>query len=206
MRTFEWKQQPNLNFLAHIYLSFDDQPVAIGNFIADHIRGKQYRKFPEDVQKGILLHRAIDTYTDAHPITRTSTRRLHDNYHHYSPVIVDIYYDHFLARRWERYSQKPLEDYVEDFYTLLQEEFHQLPSGVQRMVPYMVSDNWLLSYASLEGIARVLEGMNRRTALKSNMHMAINDLVEHYDAFEAEFHEFFDELIRFSKHKLASLS
>jgi len=89
-----------MNFLAHIYLSFDDDEITIGNFIADSIRGNKYKHLPERVQKGIFLHREIDTYTDAHSIVRKSTKRLHKNYSHYSGIIVDIFYDHYLAKNW----------------------------------------------------------------------------------------------------------
>ena len=88
-----------MNYLAHIHLSGDDELVTIGNFIADGIKGKNYKKFPKAIQTGILLHRKIDSFTDTHPIVRTSTSRLHENYGHYSGVIVDILYDHFLAKK-----------------------------------------------------------------------------------------------------------
>ena len=90
-----------MNFLAHIYLSFGDDEITLGNFFADHIRGNKFKHFPEKIQKGIVLHREIDTYTDAHPIAKQSSRRLHANYSHYSRVIVDIFYDHFLAKNWK---------------------------------------------------------------------------------------------------------
>ena len=84
-----------MNFLAHIYLSGDNDLIKIGNFMADGIRGRQYEKYPLEIQKGIILHRAIDTFTDAHPIFRQSTKRLHQNYHHYAGVIVDVFYELF---------------------------------------------------------------------------------------------------------------
>jgi len=112
-----------MNFLAHIYLSGDNKDITIGNFIADGIRGNDYKKLPKDIQTGILLHRRIDTFTDAHKIVRQSTKRLHKNYSHYSGVIVDILYDHFLAKNWKKYSDIPLATYVDDFYSLLEDNF-----------------------------------------------------------------------------------
>lgn len=194
-----------MNFLAHIYLSGDNEQIKIGNFIADGIRGKKYKAFPEEIQKGILLHREIDTYTDAHPIFRQSTKRLHKNYSHYSGVIVDILYDHFLAKNWKTYSEVPLKDYINGFYDLLNENFDILPERTQRMVPYMIADNWLKSYATIEGIGEVLYRMNLRTKNKSKMNLAVGDLKEFYTEFEAEFTSFFEELRIFSKHKLLSL-
>ncbi len=195
-----------MNFLAHIYLSGEDELVTIGNFMADGIRGKQYKKYPEKIQTGILLHRAIDTYTDAHPTVRRSTKRLHKNYSHYSGIIVDILYDHFLAKNWKVYSGIPLADYVDRFYDSLEEHFELLPVRIQKMMPYMIADNWLLSYASIDGIAKVLEGMNRRTKNKSKMNNAVNELAEYYQEFEEEFTMFFNDLIDYSQLKLKELS
>lgn len=194
-----------MNFLAHIYLSFDDQEITLGNFFADHIRGNKFKHYPEKIQKGILLHREIDTFTDSHPIAKQSSKRLHKNYSHYSRVIVDIFYDHFLAKNWSVYSEVPLEKYVENFYDLLEANYEILPLGTQRMMPYMIADNWLYNYSNLDGISRVLNGMNRRTKNKSKMNFAIVDLEQNYDAFEQEFTEFFTELITFSRQKLNAL-
>lgn len=194
-----------MNFLAHIYLSGGNPPIIIGNFIADSIRGKKYLTYPTEIQRGILLHRHIDTFTDAHPIVRKSTKKLHKNYGHYSGVIVDIFYDHFLAKNWKDYCEKPLEIYVDEFYDLLGEYYGILPINVKRLMPYMIADNWLFNYSTLKGISRVLDGMNRRTKNKSKMNFAIIELEEHYKEFEAEFTAFFDELITFSKQKLISL-
>lgn len=176
-----------MNFLAHIYLSGDSDAVTIGNFIADGIRGKDYKKYPEGIQKGILLHRAIDSFTDAHKTVRQSTKRLHKNYGHYSGVIVDILYDHFLAKNWSQYSNIPLEQYVEKFYDILEDHYEVLPLRIKRMMAYMIPNNWLLSYASIDGITRVLAGMNRRTQNRSKMNLAVNELEEFYEEFENEF-------------------
>ena len=194
-----------MNFLAHIYLSFGNDEVTIGNFIADRIRGKHYGHFSEGIQKGIILHRAIDTYTDTHAIPRRSSKRLHKNYSHYSRVIVDIYYDHFLAKNWKDYSDVPLTRFVAGFYDLLERRYEILPLGIQRMMPYMIADNWLVNYAELEGIERVLHGMNRRTNNRSKMNLAIADLEAHYGEFENEFQLFFKELITFSREKFNAL-
>lgn len=194
-----------MNFLAHIYLSFNDKEITIGNFIADSIRGNKFEHLPTRIQKGIKLHRFIDTYTDTHDIPKISSKRLHANYSHYSRVIVDIYYDHFLAKNWSKYSDTPLDIFVDNFYDLLEDNYKILPDGVKRMMPYMIADNWIYNYSKMDGIARVLNGMNRRTKNKSKMNFAILDLEEHYDAFEEEFSDFFEELITFSKHKLISL-
>ena len=194
-----------MNFLAHIYLSGDDEGVIIGNFIADGIKGKKYEIYPTSIKKGILLHRAIDSYTDKHPIVKQSTARLHKNYGHYSGVIVDILYDHFLAKNWKKYHITPLSTYVDNFYEVLRKNYEILPIRIQRMMPIMISQNWLLSYASTEGIATILSQMNIRTKGKSKMNLAILELETYYEDFEEEFEIFFSELISYSKNKLNQL-
>ena len=195
-----------MNFLAHIYLSGDNEGVTIGNFIADGIKGKKYTKYPIEIQKGILLHRGIDSFTDQHPTVRKSTKRLHKSYGHYSGVIVDILYDHFLAKNWKNYHAQPLDEYVQDFYTMLRKDFEVLPSRIQRMMPYMISDNWLLSYATVSGISKILVQMNYRTKNVSKMNFAVIELEEYYNEFEEEFASFFTELQAFSKNKLLELN
>jgi acyl carrier protein phosphodiesterase len=194
-----------MNFLAHIYLSGDDELLTIGNFVADGIRGNKYKLYPEKIQAGILLHRAIDTFTDAHPIFRQSTKRLHKNYGHYSGVIVDIFYDHFLAKNWKHYSNIPLAKYIDHFYQSLNDNFEILPDRFKHLAPLMIEGNWLLSYAKIEGIQQVLNGMNRRTKGKSKMNEATKELKEYYSEFEHEFTMFFEELRAYSNSKLIEL-
>jgi len=193
-----------MNFLAHIYLSGDNDELKIGNFVADGIHGKPH-DFPPGVQKGIVLHRAIDSYTDAHPIFRQGTKRLHANYHHYAGVIMDIFYDHFLAKNWADYSTVPLEDFATGFYKLLDENYDILPERSKGMMPHMTKFNWLVTYASMEGIARTLTQMDQRTKNASNMRYSIKELEEYYEVFETEFTQFFIEIQAFVKEKTATL-
>lgn len=190
-----------MNFLAHIYLSGDNKLLTIGNFVADGVRGNKYKLYPIEIQAGIKLHRQIDTFTDAHPIFRQCTKRLHKGYSHYSGVIVDIFFDHFLAKNWKNYSDVPLADYIDDFYKSLTENTAIIPPRFQKLTPYMIEGNWLLSYATVEGIQIVLNGMNHRTKGRSKMNEATKELQEHYDAFENDFTLFFEELIEFSTMK-----
>ncbi|WP_424493716.1 ACP phosphodiesterase [Salinimicrobium sp. GXAS 041] len=194
-----------MNFLAHIYLSGQDEELIIGNFIADSIKGKKYLEYPEGIQKGIILHRAIDYYTDTHPIVKKSTSRLFSKYSHYSSVIVDILYDHFLAHNWQEYSKVPLDVFVERFYALLKANIDVLPKNVQQFLPFMIRDNWLLSYASIEGIGRILQQMNERTNKISKMNFAVNELQMHYGDFEKEFRLFFEDLQIFATAKIKEL-
>ncbi|UGS22752.1 acyl carrier protein phosphodiesterase [Flavobacterium channae] len=195
-----------MNFLAHIYLSGDDDFVKIGNFMADSIRGTQYLEYPNDIQKGVLLHRHIDSFTDSHPIYRKSKHRLHEKYGHYSGVIMDIAYDHFLAKNWKRYSDIPLELYADDFYKLAQKHYDILTDRVKGMLPYMIGRNWLVSYATIAGLEMILFQMDYRTKHRVHMQEAITEIQEFYEDFESEFFLFFDELMLSCELKLNDLN
>lgn len=194
-----------MNYLAHIYLSGENEELKIGNFIADSIRGNKFTHFPKKVQEGIILHRHLDTFTDTHPTVRKSTHRLFQPYSHYSTVIVDILYDHFLAKNWVKYSDLPLYDYTQEFYKLLQENFEMLPSKVQNFLPYMIKDNWLYNYASIDGIGKILFQMDHRTKNKSRMQYATKELQLYYQLFEMEFTSFFEEIIKYSTEEIQQL-
>ena len=173
--------------------------------MADGVRGKQYENFPREIQKGILLHRAIDTFTDAHHLFRQSTKKLHSRYHHYSGVIVDMYYDHFLAKNWTYYHSESLTNYAANFYQSLTDNFPQLTPKTQNLLPYMVEYNWLVNYQSIPGLERILSQMDQRTKNQSLMRFATEELVSHYDEFESEFALFYKEVQQFSNNKLNEL-
>lgn len=194
-----------MNYLAHIYLSGDDDKIKIGNFIADSVKGKKFLDYPDGIRNGIILHRAIDSYTDVHLLFRQSSHRLFPIYSHYSTVIVDIFYDHFLAANWSNYSSIPLVNYVDDFYVLLEANFELLPQNVKLFLPYMIRDNWLASYASIDGIEKILTQMNRRTKNRSKMNLAIKELELYYEDFENEFLLFFEELKQFASKQILTL-
>lgn len=184
----------NMNFLAHIYLSGNDPLLQIGNFIADRVRGKAYIDFPFGIQNGILLHREIDSYTDFHSVFRESKKKLVPRYNHYSGVLVDMFYDHFLAKNWNMYSNKPLEEYVRDFYVLLESHYEILPIAIQKMMPIMTMENWLVKYRSIDGLRYILKQMDSRTDYTSKMQFATDELEIYYEDFQAEFTFFFEEI------------
>ena len=173
--------------------------------MADSIRGQHYLEYPDEVRNGILLHRAIDTFTDAHPVYRKSKHRLHEKYGHYSGVIMDIVYDHYLARNWAKYSDETLEDYAASFYELLQDNYDILTEKTKDMMPYMISRNWLVSYSSLEGLQMILFQMDHRTKNRVAMHEAVVEVREFYGEFEEEFFLFFEELELHCIEKLKEL-
>lgn len=194
-----------MNFLAHIYLSGDNDLIKIGNFMADGIRGKQFETYPLEIQKGIILHRFIDTYTDAHPVFRKSTKRLHERYHHYAGVIIDVFYDHFLAKNWNNYSDESLADFTDRFYQSLRDNHDFLSERTKGMMPYMIEFNWLVSYQTVEGISRILTQMDSRTKNESKMRFSPNELIEYYSEFEQEFTTFFEDIRIESRQKLELL-
>ncbi len=195
-----------MNFLAHIYLSSDDELVKIGNFMADSIRGSQYLEYPNAIQKGILLHRHIDSFTDTHPIYRKSKHRLHEKYGHYSGVIMDIAYDHFLAKNWSKYSNEKLEDYAANFYHLAQNNYDLLTERIKKMLPYMIGLNWFVCYASISGLEMILFQMDYKTKHRVHMQEAIVEIQDFYSEFESEFFLFFDELVISCEQKLKELN
>ena len=178
----------------------------IGNFIADHIRGNNFSHFSKEIQQGILLHREIDTFTDAHKIVRKSKRRLHERYRHYDGVIIDIFYDYFLAKNWSEYSAIPLNIYTNSINKLFDKKSPELPEKSQQFIKYMIEYNILFNYQYHEGIEKVLNGMNRRTKGKSQMNLAIVDLKELQQEFEEDFTLFFNDLIAFTNQKLKELN
>lgn len=185
-----------MNFLAHLYLSGPNRDVLIGNFIGDFVKGKNaMATLPLNVQHGITLHRLIDAFTDKHPVVDQSKSRLRPKYRHYAGVIVDVFYDHFLALSWNDYSNSFLPDFAEACYQTIEKSLHNLPEEVNFMLPYMMKGNWLVNYAQVKGINNALTGMSRRTKFQSKMEEAANDLVQHHTAFKEEFTLFFPELV-----------
>ncbi len=194
-----------MNFLAHLYLSGDNTSVMLGNFIGDFVKGKNLiEKVGPEMAKGIELHREIDFFTDQHPIVRESKKRLRPKYRHYSGVIVDVFYDHYLAKNWKDYHHQLLPDYADRVYNLIQKNNALLPERVNMMMPYMIKGNWLVNYATLDGIHRTLSGMTRRTPYESKMDESISDLTENYEEFKTEFITFFPELRKHCKDWLGS--
>ncbi|HEX8516956.1 MAG TPA: ACP phosphodiesterase [Bacteroidia bacterium] len=192
-----------MNFLSHLYLSGDSEGLLIGNYIADSVKGSDYKNYPEEIRKGILLHRKIDTYTDCHPVVEESKQRLRPRYRKYAGVITDVYYDHFLASNWEEYSSETLWDYTQRIYAIIQKNHSILPEKSVHFTQYMLRYNILEAYSRLQGIEQVLTGMSQRTKFQSNMEHAAHELKEHYTLFEDEFKRFFPELRQFVKDEIA---
>jgi acyl carrier protein phosphodiesterase len=192
-----------MNFLAHIYLSGQNPKIMVGNFIGDFVKGRNLmEQFEPDIVKGIELHRSIDDFTDHHPVVLKSKVRLRAKYRHFAPVIVDIFYDHFLARYWKNFHSRSLEEFTIVSYAIIQSEWSILPAGVRQMLPYMIKQNWLLQYEELAGIERVLKGMAQRSRFDSKMDESIHELKQYYSEFRADFEVFFPDLIQHANQYL----
>lgn len=193
---WNWQLSDGMNFLAHLYLSGTDPEVQIGNFIGDFVKGRTPENhFPGKIAMGIHAHRLIDSITDKHPVVKASKHRLRPKYRHYSGVIIDIFYDHFLARNWDTYHSTALPEFANNFYLLTSKHQELIPERAQQMLPHMMRNDWLTNYAHIHGIERVLFGMSKRTVFDSKMDEAAQDLIKDYKSYEAEFFEFFPELI-----------
>ncbi len=167
----------------------------VGNFIGDFVKGKKFKNYSQQMVNGIKLHREIDWFTDNHQTVEKSKDRLWKKYRHYAGVIIDMFYDHFLAKDWAVYSRETLDDFTQKAYNVLLRKKAVLPQKAQYMLPYMIKNNWLLAYQHIEGIEKALQGMAQRTTFESNMEKAGDDLREDYELFGQEFHEFFPEII-----------
>ncbi len=194
-----------MNFLAHIYLSYNHPEIEIGNFIADSVKGNNYLEYPNRIKEGIILHRKIDTFTDTHPIIR-SAKDYFSEYNHYAGVILDIVLDHFLAKNWSYFHDLPLLDFTHNFYNLLEHNWKYLPKRVQQFYPNMKSQNWLYMYQSIPGITDILYQMNRRTNNISKMNFSVIELRKFYTEIEESFFLFFKELEVFVKKEISTLS
>jgi acyl carrier protein phosphodiesterase len=190
-----------MNFLAHTYLSGCNEEIIVGNFMGDYVKGRRYVEFPEQVKKGILIHRDIDTFTDMHLITRRSKQMVAAKYSKYAGIIIDIFYDHFLASLWDDYSDLPLSDFVNQTYDLLKRNYQVLPDAIKNWFPTFLENNWMMAYTSVEGIEHVLERMSANTSLPDHSAYAVEVLNDQYAVFRNDFLQFFPQILEFIEEK-----
>lgn len=191
-----------MNYLAHSFLSFDNKDLIIGNFIADSTQGNRFDGLTEGIIKGIHLHRKIDSFTDYHPIYLTSKHRFSKDFGKYSGVLMDMIYDHFLAKNFQQYSIVPLQTYCNNLYHLLQENHHYLPEPAKRFYGYMTEHNVLFNYSTLNGMEVVLTHLSNRIRHRYQLNEAIPLIEQNYTEIEEEFRVFFDDLIAYCKKEL----
>lgn len=191
-----------MNYLAHSYLSYQQPDLIIGNFIADSIQGNRFEGLTEGIIKGITLHRKIDTYTDAHPVFLTSKHRFSKDFDKYSGVLMDIIYDHYLAKNFEQYSPLSLQQHADGIYEILKNNHDFLPEHAKRFYGYMTERNILFHYSSIEGIQTVLTHLSGRIRNRFELQLAIPILEANYKEIEEEFFIFFDDLQAFCKEQI----
>jgi acyl carrier protein phosphodiesterase len=186
-----------MNFLAHLYLSGSDVDIRLGNFIGDYVKGKNFDRFPEGVRKGIILHRAIDSFTDKHSSTHFCIDLLRPGYGKYAGVVVDVLFDHVLANEWTKYSQADLKSFSRSFYYQMVLRYSLLPDRVKRFLPFIIQSNRLYSYRTKEGVKKAIEIMSSVTSLPENSNYAIETLCNNYAQFSNHFNTLFPEMIEF---------
>lgn len=194
-----------MNYLAHLLLSGNNLDIRFGNFIADALKGKQYEVYPKKIKEGVILHRAIDHFTDNHPIFKRHCKILYPKHSHYARVIMDVIYDYFLAKNWNKFHSQPLNEYTIKFYDDLASRENLIPPKMLRLTELMKSQNWLIQYSSTEGVTNILSQMSKRTRFPSQFDQAIETILPNQTIIENEFFEFFDELSLFCENHLISV-
>ena len=192
-----------MNFLAHIFLSGNDNEIKIGNFIADDLKGSSYLKYPEKIALGVKMHRTIDSYADSHPLYSIGKKRLKEKYGHYSGIVLDVFFDHFLAKHWNNFSSQNLRAFSRDFYLNLVIHAGSLTPKYRYMMPFMIVNDWLGSYKEVDKTASVLFRMSRRTSLPPESDFARTILIKHYASFEKEFFEFMPQIVELIEDKFS---
>ncbi len=191
-----------MNFLAHLFLSGTDEEVMVGNLLGDFMKGRKVTSFDDKIIKGILLHRKIDEFTDNHPLVIKSKERLRPLFKHYTPVVADIYYDHFLAANWNEYSEITLKKFAKQCYLVLRKHKELFPPRFQQALVYMRFRNVLVSYAKFSGIDFAFNRMAIRSNYPSNLNNATEELKVNYKLYLSEFREFFPQLQDYIKGEL----
>jgi len=195
-----------MNHLAHFYLSFGHDSIAVGNFLADFISRKEFENLSSNLLPGIKLHRKIDDFTDHHDRVRKSVRWLHPAFGKYAPVILDIYYDYLLSRNWNKYSDLSLEAFCNGIYEILLKYQSQYPSRLSDRIASMIRQKWLRSFASYTGLQSTFDRLNKRVKYPVDFSSASTKLKSLEYKLELEFNSFFPEAIDFARNELDLLN
>lgn len=187
-----------MNYLAHLYLADDTDDSLIGNLLGDFVKGRPGSQYSDEIIAGILLHRKIDAFADAHPTLRTSRRRIGRQMSRFSGIIIDVCYDHFLARHWHTFSDQDLTKFVQHAYDVLQKHRPILPERLQRILPFMISEDWLGRYIEIKSVGKTLDRITRRLTRGEQFRGAIVEVEKNYTDLESDFLFFFPDLVDFS--------
>jgi acyl carrier protein phosphodiesterase len=195
-----------MNYLAHAYLSFNDPDILTGNMINDYVRGKKKFDYSAGIQKGMTLHRAIDTFTDEHPATKKAKEFFKADYRLYAGAFVDVVFDHFLAKDENEFTDNhALQAFAENTYNLVESRLKILPEPFQKVFPYMKEQNWLYNYQYDELIKKSFAGLEKRAVYLTETSRAFDLFKEHYDSLQTCYDEFFPHLKAFTIHHLITL-
>jgi acyl carrier protein phosphodiesterase len=195
-----------MNYLAHAYLSFHLPDILVGNMISDFVKGKKKFDYNNEIQKGIILHRAIDEFTDCHPVTDKAKQFFRPVYRLYSAVFTDVMYDHFLATDTSQFmNNEALAAFSKETYQVLSSYKDIIPENFNRMLPFMITHNWLYNYQFHEGIRRSFEGLARRAKYINESEKAFAIFENNYIALKECYQVFFPELKAFAFNHLQLL-
>jgi acyl carrier protein phosphodiesterase len=192
-----------LNFLAHLHLADPDPELMLGGIVADFARNPEIALLPEGVQRGVRLHRLIDGFTDRHPVVQRSITRVSGRLGWFSGIVIDIYYDHILARDWPRYSTESLRTFADRVYAMLEALVPVAPPDGQWFLRHLIDRDYLVGYSTVEGITRALDRVSRRIAERIPKRAiwlpdALPNLTAAHDDLAADFHEFYPDLMTFA--------
>jgi acyl carrier protein phosphodiesterase len=189
-----------MNFLAHAFLAGPEPADRLGAMLGDFVKGPLPAGLPEAVAAGVALHRRIDSFAEAHPAFRVSRARVSPERRRYAGIMIDLFYDHFLARRWEEFSPELLEDFTAATYALLVRHAALLPPRLAGIFPYMRREDWLASYRALSGVGQALDSMSRHRLTRPNrLAGAAGELEAHYAGFEGDFRVFLPDAVSFAR-------
>jgi acyl carrier protein phosphodiesterase len=188
-----------MNYLAHLFLAGPSAESLIGNLAGDFVKGKLSEDLSSAIRDGIRQHRAIDAFTDTHAEVAAFRRVLIPDHGHYSRIISDVFFDHFLARTWSRYSSEPLEEFVARVFATIDPYESQLPGRLRFVYPHMRDGDWLLSYRYVEGIHIALTNLSRRLSRKPHLEDATHHLIDSRAQLEPHFHAFFPDVVAFAR-------
>ena len=188
-----------MNFLAHSLLVGDKPALIVGGVVGDWIKGTLPGALPDDLAKGVALHRAIDCFAESHPAFNRSRARVSPARRRYAGVLVDIFYDHLLARNWAAIHGQPLHEYCESVYVLIRDRLHDLPASSHAGLALMAKEDWLTSYAQIEGISDVLARMSRRARQPNPLMHGEQEFLADVDGFTGDFYEWLDDTREFCR-------
>ena len=189
-----------MNYLAHTHLSFASADLLMGNMISDFVKGKKQYDYPESIQKGIRLHRAIDQFTDTHPSTQAISRFFKSAYRLYAGAFTDIVYDYFLANDASQFdSDKSLLKFTLDSYALMESNETWMDPVFRTMFPYMKDQNWMYHYRKEEGIRKSFEGLRRRAKYITETDTAFSIFITHKKEMEPYYERFYPSVKKFAK-------